>query len=62
MRTQDDRDDDLAICRERKDAEIERLRARISQLEQALAQASDNIELQEAEQRGFERGRAYEPR
>lgn len=40
-------------------AEIERLRACVSSLQQALAQAADAVELQEAEQRGFERGRAY---
>lgn len=39
--------------------DIDRLRARRSQLEQALSQAGDSIELQEAEQRGFERGRAF---
>lgn len=37
--------------------EIERLRRELAQI---VSQFSDNVELQEAEQRGFERGRAYE--
>lgn len=38
---------------------IASLRERVRVLEQQLAQAGDSIELQEAEQRGFERGRLY---
>ena len=47
-----------ALLEDRADAaaEIERLHREIAQMK---AQAGDNIELQEAEQRGFERGRRY---